>query len=85
MKKQFLRFDVFKIPVTENGSPAVPIDPDEQQDESRLRLTTLATNDVATSEIENDMLKPHDEGKRLLFQNVNGWLIEKNVGFFEFD
>ena len=82
LKNQFTRFDVFKIPVSEKGVPIIPQDSD-MQEESRLQLTSIATNDVATSEIQQDMLSAENRGRQLVLKHVNSWFVKKDVLFFD--
>ena len=83
-KVQFRKFDAFKIPVSEKGVPVIIKDMESQKRESRLQLTsaTLATNDVATSEIQQDMLSAENQGRQLVSEHVTSWFIEENVPFF---
>ena len=76
-----MRFDAFKIPVSEKGVPVVTKDMENQERESRLQLTSIATNDVATSEIQQDMLSAENQGRQLVSEHVTSWFIEENVPF----
>ena len=83
LKTQFTRFDVFKIPVSEKGIPIIQQDCDMQEGESRLQLTSIATNDVATTEIQQDMLSAENMGMQLVLKHVNSWFVKKDVLFFD--
>ena len=83
LKTQFTRFDVFKIPVSEKGIPIIQQDCDMQEGESRLQLTSIATNDVATTEIQQDMLSAENMGIQLVLKHVNSWFVKKDVLFFD--
>ena len=55
----------------------------DMQEESRLQLTSIATNDVATSEIQQDMLSAENRGRQLVLKHVNSWFVKKDVLFFD--
>ena len=82
LKVQFMRFDAFKLPVSEKGVPVITQDMESQERESRLQLTSVATNDVATSQTQQDMLSAENQGRQLVSEHVTSWFIEENVSFF---
>ena len=82
LKNQFTRFDVFKIPLSEKGIPIIPQDCDMQEGESRLQLTSIATNDVATTEIQQDMLSAENMGIQLVLKHVHSWFVKNRCAVF---
>ena len=71
--KQFARFKVFNIQLEEDMSSA----------HDTVNLTALTTKDVATEEIQQDLLTAYDRGKEALMEEVNEKLINKSTDFYE--
>ena len=85
LKKQLIRFDVFKLPISKKGVP-IPVEShnyDDQTRELKFRLIPVATNDVATDEIQENMLFSESRGKQLVSEHVRNWFVRKDVPFFD--
>ena len=73
LRKQLIRFDVFKLPISVMGIPVPAVeshDYNDQRKELQFRLISVATNEVATDEIQENMLFAQSRGKQLLSKHV---------------
>ena len=71
--KQFARFKVFNSQLEEDMSST----------HDTVNHTALTTKDVATEEIQQDLLTAYDRGKEALVEEVNEKLINKSTDFYE--
>ena len=46
------------------------------------QLTSLAANDVATDDIQHDMLTAQQRGQQMVLENIGKWLVRKEMLFF---
>lgn len=76
---QLTKFDVFRTHTTMTEREDV----DAVSDVTEIPLVSLATKDIATSEVVADLLTAKDRGKQCLMTNVKERLIEDTVGFHD--
>jgi hypothetical protein len=55
----------------------------EDQEQFIPQFISLATNDVATSEIQTDLLSAKERGEQLVIDNVTARLVNKTVPFYD--
>ena len=81
----FSRFNVFGL---EGEEPVGEEIMEGEESQSAVRrdskqLVSIATNDVSTSVIENDLLSAQTRGVSLVQSNVSKWFIKKETPFFD--
>ena len=60
----------------------------ENMDEVEIEIgynqsTSLATNDVATDDIQQDISSAQRQGQQLVVENIYKWLVRKDAPFFD--
>ena len=89
MKELFLRFNVFKINTFDPLDGYVALEEigenveneGERMEVDMYQLTSLATNDVATDDIQHDMLTAQQRGQQMVLENIGKWLVRKDMPF----
>ena len=86
LKELFLRFNVFKINTFDPLDGYVALEEiaenveneGERMEVDMHQLTSLATNDVATDDIQHDMLTAQQRGQQMVLENIGKWLVKKD-------
>ena len=77
LAKQLERFDVFRV------RTASPEDGEDEGEDRDVPLASLATKDIAPSDVVNDLLTAEDRGKQYLISNVKQRLVDGSVQFYD--
>ena len=91
LKELFLRFNVFKINTFDPLDGYVALEEiaenveneGERMEVDMHQLTSLATNDVATDDIQHDMLTAQQRGQQMVLENIGKYLVRKDMPFFD--
>ena len=84
LEEVFKRFNVFGLEGEQLDGDIMEEEENESTERSETKqLVSLATNDVSTAEIENDLLSAQTRGVSMVQSNVSKWFIEKETPFFD--
>ena len=91
LEEQFIRFNVFKLDAVDGTDHYIALEElaEDMVEEGGLinwgsnQLTSSATNDVASDEIQLDILTAEQRGQQKVVENASKWLVEKSVSFFD--
>ena len=96
LEEQFIRFNLFKIDTVDCLDQHIALGNEAAEEMAQQRvgtdgsntpevkqLTSLATNDVATDDIQQDILTAKKRGQELVHENLSKWLVRKDVPFFD--